>query len=82
MQFGKHDREIPASKPGGPEACIFSYQTGRLTDLVDCGFETASFIEPPPAPTEPGELPERSIIPPSTERYLFILTPNAPPLAA
>ncbi len=82
MQLGKHDRQIPPARPGGPDNCIFSYQTGRMADLVDRPVESESTVVFPPVLTEPGEHPERCIVPTTTERYLFILTPNAPPFSA
>ena len=82
VQFGKHDREIPPSKPCGPDVCVFAYQTGRMADLVNRDFETAATVVLPPALSEPGEHPQRCIIPATTGRYLFILTPNAPPFCA
>ncbi len=82
VQFGSHEREIPTSKPSGREICLFSYQTGRLVDLVDREVESASTVVFPPVLSEPGEHAERCIVPTTTERYLFILTPNAPPFAA
>ena len=81
VQFGRHDREIPPSKPGGPDSCVFSYQTGRMADLVDREVESESTVVFPPVLSEPGEHAERTIVPTTTERYLFILTPNAPPFS-
>jgi len=82
VQLGRHSREIPRSKPGVPDSCVFSYQTGRMADLVDREFETASIVFLPPVLSEPGEHVERCIIPTTAGRYLFILTPNAPPFSA
>jgi hypothetical protein len=82
VQLGRHEREIPVSMPSGPESCVFNYQTGRMADLVDREVESAASIVFPPLPTEPGEHVERCIIPVTMERYLFILTPNAPPSVA
>lgn len=82
VQLGRHERQIPASKPTGPDTCVFSYQTGRMADLFNHEIETASTVVLPPVLSEPGLHVERCIVPTTTERYLFILTPNAPPFSA
>ena len=82
VQLGRHERQIPASKPGGPDTCVFSYQTGRMADLFNHEIEAASAVVLPPVLSEPGVHVERCIVPTTTERYLFILTPNAPPFTA
>lgn len=68
---------VPSTKPAC-KVCFFRYQDGRLLDPTEEDAESEEAV-PVSMPSRVFSRPARSIVPRSTERYLFRLTPNAPP---
>lgn len=62
--------------------CFFHYQKGWVAEPTPRKLEPACLILPPSTMQEPLEHPIRIVIATTSNRYLFRITPNAPPLFA
>jgi hypothetical protein len=81
VQLRGHSHGVPASKPSS-KGCFFAHQTRWTLDPVEQKADSGVVATVPIPRSARFDRPDRSLIPRGIERYLFILTPNAPPVCA